>query len=131
MLDKQMRRANLALGNTRDSLVSGARAVMRRHEVLKLVAVGSGGGLPSRNLLGHVEVVGEVLRLGVSNFPVGRETGFRLSLHKSVSIFHILGILGGNGRTNNGGFRSRSSYAVVVVVVVVVKEGVPLCMCLA
>lgn len=78
VLDEQMRRADLALGDTRDGLVPGAGAVVSGHVVLELLAVGSCGRLPSRDLLGHVEVVGELLGLGVSNFPVGRESGISL-----------------------------------------------------
>ncbi len=86
MLDEQMRRADLALGDTRDGVRPGAGAVVRSHVVLELVAVGSGGRLPSRNLLGHVEVVRELLGLGVSNFPVGRETGIRLEKQESIGV---------------------------------------------
>lgn len=49
------------------------------HVVLELFAVGARGGLPSRGSLDRVEVVGQVLGVGVANLPVWRETGVSLA----------------------------------------------------
>lgn len=44
------------------------------HVGLELLSVGSRGWFPSRQFLAFVEVVGEVLGVGVSNFPSSGET---------------------------------------------------------
>ena len=46
--------------------------------MLELLRVGALRGLPSRDLVGRVEVVREVLGVGVADFPIGRETGVSL-----------------------------------------------------
>ncbi len=48
------------------------------HVDLELLGIGAGRGLPARRLLGGVEVVGEVLGVGVADLPVGRQAGVRL-----------------------------------------------------
>lgn len=45
------------------------------HVDLELVDVGARGGLPAGGLGRAVEVVGQVLGLGVADFPVFGETG--------------------------------------------------------
>lgn len=79
MLDEQVSGADLALRNG-NGLRSGADAgaVVGGHVVLQLLGVGSCGRFPARDLLGGIEVVGEVLGVGVSHFPAGRETGVSL-----------------------------------------------------
>lgn len=74
--------ADLALWDTRDGTMAGASAVVSSHVVLKLFAVGSGRRLPSGYLVLGVEVVGQVLGVGVANFPVGGETGISLGIAK-------------------------------------------------
>lgn len=54
---------------------SGLGAVVGGHVVLELVGVGAGGGLPVGDLVDGVEEVGEVLRLGVADFPVWWQAG--------------------------------------------------------
>lgn len=46
------------------------------HVDLELVNVGAGGGLPAGSLGRAVEIIREVLGLGVADFPVFGETGF-------------------------------------------------------
>lgn len=78
VLDQQVGGANLALRDTRDGAGALAGAVVVGHVVLQLLAVGAGRGLPSRHLVGGVEVVGQTLGVGVAHFPVGGETGLSL-----------------------------------------------------
>lgn len=78
VLDKQVGSADFALGNAGDGAGTGAGAMMGGHVMLELVGVGAGRGLPSRDLFSVVEVVGEVLGVGVADFPVGGEPGFSL-----------------------------------------------------
>jgi hypothetical protein len=78
MLDQKMGSADLALGNTRDGARTRTGAVVGGHVVLELLSVCTGRGLPSRELLGRVEVVGEVLGVGVSDLPTRRKTGVSL-----------------------------------------------------
>lgn len=44
------------------------------HVVLQLLRVGAGGGFPAGDLVGGVEVVGQVLGVGVADLPAGGET---------------------------------------------------------
>lgn len=44
------------------------------HVGLEFVRVGSGRGFPARLFGGGIEVVGEVLRVGVAHFPAFWET---------------------------------------------------------
>jgi hypothetical protein len=78
VLDQQVRRANLAVGNTWDRTGTRARAVVSGHVVLQLLRVGALRGFPAGDLVGRVEVVREVLGVGVAHLPVGRETGISL-----------------------------------------------------
>jgi hypothetical protein len=85
MLDEKMGSTDLALGNTRDSTRARTSTVVSRHVMLELLGVGAGGGFPSRQLLGRVEVVGEVLGVGVTDLPTRRKTGVSLSSQKLVN----------------------------------------------
>lgn len=88
VLHKKMRSTDLALRDSRDSTRSRPCAMMGGHVMLELLGVGSLWGFPSRDLLGGVEVVGEVLGVGMANFPVGRKTGVSLSVAiPSVNAF--------------------------------------------
>lgn len=78
VLDEQMGGADLVLWDAGDSTVAGASAVVGGHVVLEFLAVGSGGRFPTRDLFLGVEVVGQVLGVGVTNLPVGGETGISL-----------------------------------------------------
>lgn len=89
MLDEKVGGANLALGDTRNGARTGARAVVGSHVVLELLGIGACGGLPSRDLVGGVEVVGEVLGVGVAHFPSGRKTG--VSLDEGTPLVGVLG----------------------------------------
>ena len=53
-------------------------AVVLCHVGFQLLGIGSWRWLPSGLLLGIVEIVGEVLRVRVADFPSGWETGFSL-----------------------------------------------------
>lgn len=79
VLDEQMGSADLALGGG-DGLGSGAKAgaVVGSHVVLQLVRVGPCRRLPAGDLFGGIEIVGEVLGVGVSYFPAVGETGVSL-----------------------------------------------------
>lgn len=70
--------ADLVLGNAGGGARTGASAMVRSHVMLELFGVGARGRLPSRDLLSRVEVIREVLGVGVADFPVGRETGISL-----------------------------------------------------
>ena len=86
MLNKKVGCANLVLGDTGDGPGARTSAVVGGHVVLELLGVGACRGLPSRDLVGRVEVVGEVLGIGVTDFPVGRQPGFSLTRgNRSVS----------------------------------------------
>ena len=75
MLDEQMGRSDLPiLGGAGGGRVGGG-AVVDGHVGLYLFRVGAGRGLPAGFLGGGVEVVGQVLGVGVSDFPLGGETG--------------------------------------------------------
>lgn len=56
------------------------------HVELELLAVGAGGGFPARGAVDGVEVVGEVLGVGVANLPAGRETGFSLERERKRGL---------------------------------------------
>lgn len=51
---------------------------MCRHIRLQLLCVGSWRGFPSGKLLGSVEVIGEILRVRMSDFPASRQAGISL-----------------------------------------------------
>ena len=78
VFDKQMGRANLSLGHAGNSAGAGAGAMVSGHVVLELLSVGTLWRFPSRDLVGRVEVVGQVLGVGMANFPVRRKTGITL-----------------------------------------------------
>lgn len=69
VFDQQMGGANLALGRARSG------TLMSSHILLELVGVGPRGRLPAGDCLDRVEVVRQILGVGVANLPVGRETG--------------------------------------------------------
>lgn len=52
------------------------------HVVLELLGVGARRRLPARDFVDGIEVVGEVLRIGVAHFPVGRKTGVSLRVRR-------------------------------------------------
>lgn len=82
VLDEQMRGADLALLL---ALAVGSQtggAVVGAHVMLERLAIGAGGGLPSALLGRGIEVIREVLGVGVSNLPSAGETG---SLKERVS----------------------------------------------
>lgn len=66
-----MRGSDLSVGGIGDFAGTGANAVVGGHVDLELLRVGARGGLPAGVLLVGVEVVGEVLGVGVSNLPAG------------------------------------------------------------
>jgi hypothetical protein len=69
VLHEQMGGANLALGaGTVDARVR--RTVVLRHVDLEFVRVGSLRRLPSRLVRLLIEIVGEVLGVGMADFPV-------------------------------------------------------------
>lgn len=75
------------------------------HVDLELVDVGSRGGFPPGSLGHAVEVVREVLGLGVADFPVFGEAGFDGLLNKVLDgwflvVFRVgvVGVVGGGGR---------------------------------
>ena len=79
MLDEQVRGADLALFALLLLLelrrrIRG-RGVVRRHVGFNFIWVCSCGWLPARFFGAGVEVVGEVFGIGVSDFPLGGETG--------------------------------------------------------
>lgn len=53
----------------------GGGGVVRRHVGFEEGGVGAGGGFPAGFLVGGVEVVGQVLGVGVAHFPGGGESG--------------------------------------------------------
>ena len=75
VLDKQMRRADLALLLALTVGSQAGRAVVGAHVMLEGLAIGAGWRLPSALLGRGVEIVGKVLGVGVSNFPAARKTG--------------------------------------------------------
>lgn len=89
VLDKKMGSTDLALRNTRNSTRARTSRMVSRHVMLELLGVGARGGLPSRQLLGRVEVVGEVLGVGVTDLPTRRKTGVSLSSQKLVNASDI------------------------------------------
>lgn len=92
MLDEKMGSSDLALGDTGNGTGTRTSAVVGGHVVLELFGVGAGGGFPSRQLLGRVEVVGEVLGVGVSDLPARRKTGVSLEgvseLTEEAEVIH-------------------------------------------
>ena len=79
MLDEEMRGADLAfrLGFAIVWRIDGeGLGVVCGHVGLDEGWVCAGGGLPAGFLGGGVEVVGEILGVGVADFPAGREAGF-------------------------------------------------------
>ena len=86
VLDQQVRGADLALGLATAAARGGGGgrcggprrvlAVVDGHVGLELVRVGAGGRVPARVLAGRVEVVGQVLGVGVPHLPpVGQAGG--------------------------------------------------------
>lgn len=75
MLDQQVGGTDLALVRSTAGATRGGGAVVLGHVDLELLGVGAGGRLPAAALLDGVEVVGQVLGLGVTHFPVGGEAG--------------------------------------------------------
>lgn len=71
VLYKQMAAADLALALPSRIGVS-RRSMMLSHVDLQLLGIGIGGGFPTRFLGGGVEVIWEVLRVRMTNFPAGR-----------------------------------------------------------
>ena len=49
---------------------------MEGHVCFYFFGIGAGGGFPAGFFGGGVEVVGEVFRVGVADFPGGGEAGF-------------------------------------------------------
>lgn len=78
VLDEKMGSADLVLWDAGDGTRACPSAVVSSHVVLELLGVGAGWGFPSRDLVDRVEVVGEVLGVGVTDFPVGRQPGVGL-----------------------------------------------------
>ena len=75
VLDEQMRCANLSLLLSLAVGSQTGRAVVGAHVMLEGLAVGAGRRLPSALLGRRVEIVGEVLGVGVSNLPAAGKTG--------------------------------------------------------
>lgn len=87
MLDQQVAGADLAAAGVavQAARVRGqlALAVVLGHVRLELLGVGARGRLPARLLLCLVEVVGQVLGVGVADLPPGRQP--RVGLRADVS----------------------------------------------
>ena len=84
MLHQQVGSADLTLERTLGSSRAAAVAVVRGHVVLELVGVGVCGRLPAGDLVDGVEVVGEVLGVGMAHLPVGREAGIGLEMGQDL-----------------------------------------------
>ena len=85
VLDQQVGGADLAGGHV-DGLGAGKGAggtVVGGHVVLELLGVGARRGLPARHLVGRVEVVGQVLGVGVAHLPTGGQAGLSLGVFVS------------------------------------------------
>lgn len=74
VLHQQVGGANLALWYPGDSAGARTRTMMGTHVGLELLSVGALRGFPAGHLLDRVEVVREVFRVGVADFPVRRKT---------------------------------------------------------
>lgn len=82
VLDEEVGGTDLA----RAGAVSGhGGRVVRRHVHLELVRVRTSGRLPARRGVRGVEVVGKVLALRQTNFPVGRQAGVLVGWKKRSS----------------------------------------------
>lgn len=80
MFDEEVVGVDLALLGVGDlDLAVAVHGVLIGHVVLELLGVGAGGRDPVRDLVDGVEVVGEVLGLGVADLPIGGETGGSLA----------------------------------------------------
>lgn len=102
VLDEQVRRADLALGprrrrrrrrRRREPPAAPAARVVLRHVFLQPFRLRARRRLPSRHLLGRVEVVRQVLGVAVAHFPAGWEPGVILlwweALLSAVSFFSL------------------------------------------
>lgn len=119
VLDEEVGGADLALGDAGGGSRAGTGTVVGGHVVLQFVGVGAGGRFPAGDLFEGVEVVGEVLGVGVADLPVGRQPGVGLGGEK-VSCFCQREL-----RDRREGLASRgmkSTRTMVVVVVVGVDE---------
>lgn len=80
VLDQQVGGADLVIRDAGNGAGAGAGAVVGGHVVLELLGVRARRRLPSRDFVGGVEVVGEVLGVGVADFPVGGQAGVSLGV---------------------------------------------------
>lgn len=78
VLDQQMRSPDLPIVASSSTLWLRASAMVDSHVVLELLDIGTGRGLPSRLAVGGVEVVREVLGVGVADFPALGQAGIGL-----------------------------------------------------
>lgn len=107
MLNKQMACANLAISTLTirsTALRSDLRSAMvLSHVALELLSIGSWRWFPLRLFQGFVEVVGEVLRLGVANFPSGWKTCVSLLLLSASFKYGKLSFKAGSNQVNKHG----------------------------
>lgn len=109
MLHQQVGGANLALWYPGDSAGARTRTMMGTHVGLELLSVGALRGFPAGHLLDRVEVVREVFRVGVADFPVRRKTSISLQWSKHerdeglVKDWASIGYLGRVERGNMAG----------------------------
>jgi hypothetical protein len=86
MLDEQVTAADLALALARGVRAS-SRGVVLRHVYFQLIGIGFRRWLPARLFCRRVEIVWEILRVGMANFPTGGKTCVGL---ESVSYANFL-----------------------------------------
>lgn len=86
MLDEQVAAADLALTLAR-GVRSSSRGVVLRHVDFQFIGIGFRRWLPARLFCGRVEIVWEILRVGMANFPTGGKTCVGLGQKVSYANF--------------------------------------------
>jgi hypothetical protein len=73
MLDEQVTAADLALALP-GGIRASSRGVVLRHVYFQLIGISFRRWLPARLFRRRVEIVWEILRVGMANFPAGGKT---------------------------------------------------------
>jgi hypothetical protein len=87
MLNEQMAAADLTLALASGVRASSSRGVVLRHVDFEFFGIGFRRWLPARLFCRRVEVVWEILRVGMANFPTGRKTCVSLGPRVSYANF--------------------------------------------
>lgn len=86
MLDEQVAATDLSLALTRGVRASSWGVVLR-HVDFQFIGIGFRRWLPTRLFCGRVEIVWEILRVGMANFPTGGKTCVGLGQRVSYANF--------------------------------------------